>query len=229
MSTEAVNIEAVGTADGTAAAGGRAAAGRRAFAAVAVLIASAVAYRYAVDYPSIVDVELGGSVQRPWPVTDPDALRWDLLLIAGYTASLSLLCSLGSRIFWTSRARQLARAATVASLAAAAADLGENAALYLAADRAAPEAAGLLCSSGRRRNREVQPAARRWSDRSNSAGGDGPAGLRHRKSGGARPQKDAGAAARIARIAAVAVAAPAAAAGRRRSAVLRTDDPRTAA
>ena len=129
----------------------RSQAGAQALLAVVLLAGSFAAYARLTNFPDIVAVELGGSGQLPWPVKDPaalrDALRWDVLLIAGYASGLSLLCDLGRRIFWTARARQVARVATAASLLAAAADLGENALLYLAADRTATDAGGLLTAA----------------------------------------------------------------------------------
>ena len=123
----------------------------RAGLALVLLVGGAVVYALAVDYPSIVHIELGGSGQRPWPVRNPDALRdalrWDVLLIAAYAAGLSLLCDLGRRIFWTARARQVARIATAASLLAATVDLGGNAALYLAVDRSPTDVGALLVAA----------------------------------------------------------------------------------
>lgn len=122
----------------------------RAIVAVVVLLGGAAAYALAVDYPAIIEVELGGS-RQPWPAADPaalrDALRWDLLLIAAYAAGLSLLCDVGRRIFWTPRARRVAGVAAAWSVLAAVADLGENALLYLAADRTSADAEVLLVAA----------------------------------------------------------------------------------
>ena len=149
----------------------RSQAGARALLAVVLLAGSFAAYARLTNFPDIVAVELGGSGQLPWPVDDPaalrDALRWDVLLIAGYASGLSLLCDLGRRIFWTARARQVARVATAASLlaAAAAAATGKFCLLALAIGTAAVALAVTalrVCVTGRpaaleRRRTDVPP------------------------------------------------------------------------
>jgi len=105
------------------------------FASVASLIVGAWVYGLGAPLSSakIIAIELGGSGQK-WPLDGKTSASvwWDVVLIAGYGAALWFAMLLAHCVFWSRRAKAIARGATALAFVAVFADVTEDAFLLVA-------------------------------------------------------------------------------------------------
>ncbi len=106
-----------------------------AFLAVAVVALTLGIVLYLANAPSVmsIDIEVGGSALNwPLPPGIDRALWWDFVLISGYGLALLLATTVATRLFWSERAKTLAKLGRGAAVVVIIADLLENLFLALA-------------------------------------------------------------------------------------------------